>query len=290
MSTHSDATHAGKEVCDTSCSMSSSTGDNLTHAAMWQQVGRALTDKKLFFHYQPVVTAADTPHGFSIIGAEALMRMVCCDGETISPDGFFGCHDDPAMARDMGCFVMDSVFSQAESWFLDGMRLHIALNISACHFLDTRFLADVEEALARYPSLPSVCVGIEITESAPLRDIGLAASHMSRCEEIGVAVVLDDFGTGSACLTHLKLLPVRAIKIDRSFIRQLDTDLRARAIVAGVVETARLLGLHVTAEGIETLENFNSVKNVYTGIRMQGYWIAKPMPADQFLEWVRQYS
>ncbi|MBU2795828.1 EAL domain-containing protein, partial [Acidithiobacillus sp. VAN18-2] len=160
--------------------------------------------------------------------------------------------DHPRLSREIGRFVLESALAQAERWQAQGLPLRVAVNISSHHLLDHRFPTDLEEALSRHPGLPVDHLEIEITETAPLQHFEQARQALEQCNRQGVRTSLDDFGTGNASLSYLQRLPAQTIKVDQSFVRDIINDARDLAIVTGVITTARMLGLEVIAEGVET--------------------------------------
>lgn len=260
-----------------------------SQAAQREYMAQALQDGRFLLHYQPIVSSSPDAHLLSVVGVEALLRLDDGKGGLITPGTFADSLDHPRLARAIGRFVLNAALSQGESWHRSGLPLRMSVNISARHLLDPRFSADLEEVLTRYPGIPAAFVEIEVTESAPLRDLEMARQSLARANDLGVRVALDDFGTGNASLTYLQKLPAQTIKVDQGFVRNIVNDPRDLAIVAGVITTARMLGLEVIAEGVETLRHAQilSKMNCHS---LQGYLIAKPMPATAIPEWIAQYQ
>ncbi|MES2407719.1 MAG: EAL domain-containing protein [Pseudomonadota bacterium] len=260
-----------------------------SQAAQRESLAQALQDGRLLLHYQPIVSSSPDTISSSVVGVEALLRLDDGKGGIITPGTFADSLDHPRLARTIGRFVLNAALSQGENWHRQGLRMRVSMNISARHLLDPRFSADLEEALAQYPGIPADFLEIEVTESAPLRDFEMARQSLARVNGLGVRVALDDFGTGNASLTYLQKLPAQTIKVDQGFVRDIVNDPRDFAIVAGVITTARMLGLEVVAEGVETLRHAQilSKMNCHS---LQGYLIAKPMPASAIPEWIAQYQ
>ncbi|MBN6742386.1 EAL domain-containing protein, partial [Acidithiobacillus sp. MC6.1] len=258
-------------------------------AAAREKVACALRENRLLLHYQPIVRAEEGT-GSPVLGVEALLRLDPGDGEPLLSPGSFGDSlDHPRLARDIGRFVLESALDQAERWHAQGLPLRVAVNISGRHLLDHRFPTDLEEALARHPGLPVDHLEIEVTETAPLQHFEQACQALEQCNRLGVRTALDDFGTGNASLTYLQRLPAQTIKIDQSFVRDIINDPRDLAIVAGVITTARMLGLEVIAEGVETRRHAELLREMHCSL-LQGYWIARPMPPPEILGWVANYQ
>ena len=244
----------------------------------------ALDRGRLLLHYQPVVEIGNGP-----VGVEALIRLDHPERGLLPPAAFAAALDAPRLTRRIGCFVLATALTQTQTWHRQGMPLRISVNISAHHLLDQRFLSDLRAALDAHPDLPPSAVEIEITETAPLLDFAGARETLLACNRLGVRIALDDFGTGNASLTYLQKLPAQTIKIDQSLVRDIINDPKDYAIVSGVVTSARLLGLEVIAEGVETAEHAAMLGHLQCHC-LQGYAIARPMAPEAIPGWIRQYK
>ena len=245
---------------------------------------QALQENRLILHYQPIVSSSDT-----VRGVEALLRLQHPEQGLLAPAAFFSALDHPRLARSIGRFVLDAALRQGKLWQQEGLSLRIAVNISTRHLLDTRFLQDLQEALARYPSMPPEQLEIEITESAPSLDLDRAQAILHDCQRLGVRIALDDFGTGNASLTHLQQLPAQSIKIDQSFVRDMLDDPTDLAITAGVITTARMLGMEMIAEGVESAEHAYLLKKMGSN-HLQGYYFSRPLLAEDIPAFVARFS
>jgi diguanylate cyclase (GGDEF)-like protein len=259
-------------------------------AHMHDILAAALAEGRLLLHYQPIVDLDGT-----VLGFEALLRMRTEDGHIVGPETFFAALDHPHLARPIGRFVLQASVAQAAAWTGAGHGWQIHVNIAASHLLDPRFLADVEEAWgdARVPGPHQGTGGkctlvVEISESAPLADLDRAAHVLHELGARGIEVALDDLGTGHASLQYLQRLPAATIKIDRNFVRDIPSDSKDFAIVAGVVVTAQILGLRVVAEGVESATHAGLLARLGCHY-LQGYWIARPMPAEHVTEWATAF-
>ncbi|WP_232821372.1 EAL domain-containing protein [Acidithiobacillus ferrivorans] len=246
--------------------------------------GDALNQERLLLHYQPVVDIAKGP-----VAVEALLRLNHSERGLLPPAAFASALDAPRLARRIGCFVLESALTQAETWHRQGLPLRVSVNVSTYHLLDQEFLSDLQMALDAHTDLPASAVEIEITETAPLLDFAKAQKTLLACNRLGVRIALDDFGTGNASLTYLQKLPAQTIKIDQSFVRNILHDPKDHAIVAGVVTSANLLGLLVVAEGVETTEHAALLTQLQCHC-LQGYAIARPMAPKLIPGWVTQYN
>ncbi len=260
----------------------------LETALLAEQEQKRLLETALECHwltlvYQPIVSSTD-----GMTSVEALLRIQHPDRGLLSPCAFFSALDHPRLARKVGCFVLDAALAQAEAWKAQGYSWRIAVNISTSHLLDPGFLTDLRETLEKYPTVPPEQLEIEITESAPLRDLLAAKTTLDACRELQVRVALDDFGTGHASLSYIQHLPADALKIDQSFVRDMLDDHRDLAIVTGIVTTARMLGFEIVAEGVETEDQIRLLVQMGCN-HLQGYRIAKPQPPEAIRQWATNY-
>ena len=257
-------------------------------ASVREKMDRALREGRLLLHYQPIVAMGGNGAESSVVGFEALLRLNDGHGTLLTPAEFGGALDHVRLGRSIGRFVLSSALAEAEVWHRQGLALRICVNISALHLLDPRFHADLQEALARHADLAAGYVEIEITESAPLRDFDAAQRVLKDCMRLGVRISLDDFGTGNASLVYLQKIPAHTLKIDRSFVRDILDDPRDLAIVSGLIMTARMLGLDVIAEGVETSRQAALLTDIQCRL-LQGYFVARPMLAEAVPAWLQQY-
>ncbi|OIQ72045.1 cyclic di-GMP phosphodiesterase Gmr [mine drainage metagenome] len=253
-----------------------------------ESVEQALREGRLTLAYQPIVSIGGDPARPAVVGVEALLRMQHPQLGLIAAAEFASVLDHGRLARPIGRFVLDQALTQGALWRAEGLNLHVAVNISAEHLLAPEFLDDLHQALHNHPGFSAVGLMLEITESAPLRNLQQARQVLQDCQDLGLNVALDDFGTGAASLTYLQQLPAQSIKIDQSFVRDMVNDPKDFAIVSAVVTAANLLGLEAIGEGAETLEHL-SVLAAMDCTLAQGYAIARPMPADAVATWVQTW-
>lgn len=250
----------------------------------------ALHDNRLELHYQPVLSVhpkrdSERVH---IHSAEALLRLRDESGLHTAAE-FEAVLDDEQISLAVGRFVLDTVLAQAERWHLAERTVQVSVNISPRHFLDPQFLSDLRAALERYPRCPPNLLTLELTEHGSELDSTMARFVVSRCRRLGVRVSLDDFGTGSASLTHLQELEVSSVKIDRTFTRDLFTSGAGLSIAYGLLRTGHLMSLNVIAEGVSTVQH--ALALVAMACRhLQGFAIARPMPADVFADWLAHWQ
>ncbi|MHB1705202.1 MAG: EAL domain-containing protein [Acidithiobacillus sp.] len=254
-----------------------------TEAGMRALLEQALRENRLVLYYQPIVSSAGV-----VVGVESLIRLQSPERGLLAPAAFFSALDHPRLARPVGRFVLNAALHQAVLWQDAGLPLRVSVNISPCHLLDARFLEDLQEMLAKYPGLRPEQVEIEITESAPLRDMPEAQRLLVSCRRLGVRIAIDDFGTGNASLTYLQRLPADSIKIDQNFVRDVIDDPKDLAIVTAIITTSRMLGMDVIAEGVETADHADLLVKMGCN-HLQGYFLSKPIPAEDVPAWVAHF-
>ena len=232
--------------------------------------------------FQPKVDLATG----ACIGAEALLRWAHPVLGDVSPAEFIPIIERTAMARPTTAWVLEAAMTQLAAWQADGLVLQLAVNVSAANLLEPDFGARVADGLARH-GLPAASLSLEITESALMTNPKVAQATLEALAASGVHLAIDDFGTGYSSLSYLQRLPVKVVKIDQSFMRELDSDPRRRALVAAMIELSQNLGHKVVAEGVET----DAVVGWLRGMgcdQAQGYLYARPLPPAAFAAWVRQ--
>ncbi|MCD8521023.1 MAG: EAL domain-containing protein [Saccharospirillaceae bacterium] len=235
-------------------------------------------------YYQPQV---DCRSG-ALIGAEALVRWKNNALGDVSPAEFIPVAEAIGAVRQIDRFVM----AEACAFIHDISRqfsrpLRISINLSPAHLLDPAMIAEVTELIRRYDLAPQQLV-LEITETAVLNDFERAAQQVSQLRELGVGVSVDDFGTGYSSLSYIHKLPVTEIKIDRSFVDQIATDLHDRALTSAVIAMGKRLHLEVVAEGVETANQWQILLEQHCDT-LQGFYIARPMPAEDFIRFMENH-
>lgn len=236
-------------------------------------------DRDLVLHYQPKVEL----HAGRLVGVEALAR-VRADGALLPPADFLESVDTEAKRRQFTDAVLDAAVAQAAAWRQSHGLIPVAVNLFPGN-LDEPDLADrVLRTVVRH-RLPVASLTLEVTESAVIADEDRARNTLTTLVEAGVHLALDDFGTGHSSLVRLAAYPFSELKVDRHFV---STMRRAeRPLLAAVFEMGRMLGLHVVAEGVEDLATANALRAVGCET-IQGYYVAKPMPADAFERWLAE--
>ena len=244
----------------------------------------AIENNQLALHYQPKV---DGRNG-ETHGVEALLRWMHPEHGFVGPNVFIPLAERFGLIGKLGNWVIDEACRQVEAWAAEGQRMNVAINLSVHQLREADLVERIEQALLRH-NIDADQLLCEITESVAMGDVKATQTAFSGLAHIGVLLSIDDFGTGYSSLSYLRRLPARQLKIDRSFVMDLETSSDARAIVSAVVHLAHDLGLGVVAEGVETAGQ----RDVLVGLdcdELQGYLFAKPMRAHEVLPWIAARS
>jgi len=231
-------------------------------------------------HYQPKMSLADS----SVSGAEALIRWQHTDLGFVAPDEFIALAETTGIISEVSMWVLRTAIVQAAEWRSRGIDIEIAVNLSAVDLLDDG-LPDRIAHLIDLVDLPAQRLGLELTETAVMADQRRVIATLAKLREAGHKLYVDDYGTGQSSLAYLKSLPVDALKIDRAFVSELADNRLDEVIVKNTVELAHELGLSVVAEGIEDQGAYNVLRSLGCEYA-QGFFMAKPMPAEAFEAWI----
>ena len=250
-----------------------------------QRLEKALDAGEFELHYQPKV---DMQRGV-VTGAEALIRWRHPQRGLMLPGEFLRVTENNDFAITLGEWVIDSALHQANEWHKQGLALNVSINIAAHHISLPDFTERLTALLSPYPDLPPNCIELEILETAALSDTGHVSRVIESCNKLGISFALDDFGTGYSSLLYLKHLPAETLKIDQSFIRDMQEDAEDLAIVKGVIGLAQAFNRSVIAEGVESVAHGDILLSL--GCKhAQGYGIARAMPADEFAPWLGKWQ
>lgn len=244
---------------------------------------RALANGELCLHYQAIVDAS-TGH---VTSAEALIRWQDPQRGLIAPLHFIPVAEETGMIVPIGNWVLREACAQARRWQEMGLgEIPVAVNLSALQFSAPSLDESVAQAL-RSSQCPASLLQLEITESSIMAQLDQALETMRKLTALGVQLMIDDFGTGYSSLSQLKLFPVSTLKIDRTFVRDINIDANDDAIVDTIIALARKLGLRTVAEGVETLEQVAFLQ-VRGCDKYQGFLFGPPCPAEAFADIVRE--
>jgi diguanylate cyclase (GGDEF)-like protein len=238
---------------------------------------RAVDERELVVHYQPIVAAATG----AITGFEALVRWHHPTRGIIPPLAFIPLAEENGLIVDIGRFVLRAACAQLAQWRDAYPHLTIAVNVSPRQLNDPMLVDDVIDALNAV-SLPPAALTLEITESAVIEDPATALARLGRLKSIGVRLAVDDFGTGYSSLSSLRDLPIDTLKIDKTFIDALTTESQAVGVVNAIIGLAQTLHLATVAEGVEHQDQMQHLEALGCD-QLQGYCISRPLPAEQIL-------
>jgi len=250
--------------------------------AIEQELKSALSLGAFHLCYQPVI---DVESG-EIVSVEALLRWPNTD---IGPERFVPVAEATGMINPIGRWLLEEAARQHKTWIKHGMPpIPIAVNISVVEFRDKNFLKRFNRVLHAH-SIDPHAVQLELTETAVMDDIDYAAEVLAELKTLGVKVLLDDFGTGHSSLAYLARLPLNKIKIDKSFIGRLQSDVACRTVTDAMIALGRTLNLDIVAEGIESADVLDYLRLHGCG-QAQGFYIGEPMPGDSFESWYHEHQ
>ena len=245
----------------------------ITRLAMINDLKDAIENKTLEVYYQPVIDLETN----TIISVEALSRWKHDKYGFVSPEKFIELAEQINVINELTYMVLEKAMETVSGWFSVNSDIGLAVNLSVYNLKDSELLNYIKSMLVKY-NFPASKLTLEITESSMMDNPLIAIEKLTELSKMGISLSIDDYGTGFSSMTYLKRLPVNVLKIDKSFIIDLDKDSSNDAIVRSTIELAHNLGLKVVAEGIET----DSVKNIlaeYDCDFGQGYLISKPLVA-----------
>ena len=252
--------------------------DLLSRMRLDHAMRQALQDGQFRLHYQPQIALATG----QVIGAEALLRWRDPLRGEISPGEFIPVAEESGFVVPIGEWVLQQAVEQAARWLRQGLRMPVAVNVSALQFQQTQFVEQVAEVL-RDAGLPPGLLELELTEGILLRDAQDALHRLEALSALGIGMSIDDFGTGYSSLGYLKRFPIQRLKIDRSFIMGLPGDASDAGIVNAIIQMGRALRLQVIAEGVET-EAQRDFLNRAGCDEFQGYLYAPALDPRTFEE------
>jgi diguanylate cyclase (GGDEF)-like protein/PAS domain S-box-containing protein len=246
-------------------------------ADMERELRVAVEQNQFELFYQMQV---DIQH--QVLGAEVLIRWQHPQRGLVSPIDFIPLAEETGLILEIGQWVLDAACMQLKIWEQDPQKnqLKLSVNVSAKQFHQASFVQKVESTITRHSINPSL-LNLELTESMLLDDSDGTIANMNQLKKIGIKFELDDFGTGYSSLQYLKRLPLYQLKIDRSFVRDITEDANDRALVITIIAMSHSLGLKVIAEGVETVEQLQFLKENGCD-HYQGYYFGKPLPIAEF--------
>jgi diguanylate cyclase (GGDEF)-like protein len=248
------------------------------------QLRRGLDRGELVLDYQPKVYLATG----EVAGAEALVRWRHPDRGLVPPDEFLPLAEGTGLIGPLTLYVLDAALRQAALFAAAGHPIPIAVNLSPRNLLDPGLCVQVTRLLIEH-GVPAQLLELEVTETAIMTEPARAGHLLRQLSDLGIRIAIDDFGAGYTSLAQLRTLPVAELKVDRSFVLTMDTDLGNAVIVESIIELGHNLGLTIVAEGVETARSVETLVRYGCDIA-QGYHLSRPLPPDEFLRWCTDRS
>lgn len=249
--------------------------------ALASELDAALASNEIWVAYQPKF---DTRLG-KITCAEALIRWSHPERGEINPEGLISIVERSGRISDLTCHVLRRTLQHQQEWSNSGLDLGIAVNVSAMLPADASFIRRVQEIVAEFPG-SAERLTLEVTESAAIAQSDETVIALEKLAALGITISIDDYGTSQSTLSYLKKLPASEIKIDKSFVTDLEPGTSDDLLVTSTIQLAHSLGLRVVAEGVETEEIMAHLTEAGCDF-IQGWHIARPMPANEIVEFVK---
>ena len=246
------------------------------------ELRQAINNNHLCLYYQPKISIETG----IVIGVEGLIRWHHPTHGRIFPDEFIPLAERSGLIKPLSMWVLKEAPRQWAEWQREGFSVSISVNLSVRDLFDIHIPEKISELLDKH-QMPADQLILEITESAMMEDPDQAKSILVTLSEMGIKLAIDDFGTGYSSLAYLKNLPVDEIKIDKSFVMEMDKDTDDATIVKSTIDLGHTMGLSVIAEGVEGLEAWNMLKALHCDYG-QGYYMSRPIPADEMKVWLRE--
>ena len=239
----------------------------------------AIFNKQLLLHYQPQI---DMQSG-SLLGVEALVRWQHPEHGLIYPDSFISLAEENGLIGDLTAQVIKQSVEQASCWKKENLIVQVSVNISAETITSLTLPEQLMNMLNNH-QLKSSMLTLEVTESSLVSELTTSLDILTRLRMKGIELSIDDFGTGYSSLSQLYQVPFTELKVDQSFVKHMSRNDEARGIVKTCIMLGHELNMHVVAEGVEDRETLDLLNEMGCDIA-QGYYIAKPMPADELIQW-----
>ncbi|HWS40785.1 MAG TPA: GGDEF domain-containing phosphodiesterase, partial [Arenimonas sp.] len=245
----------------------------------------ALERDEFELHFQPRMNLETN----QIVSCEALLRWNSKEMGRIGPDVFIPLAEESGQIIEIGEWVLNEAMVVLSQWHALGLNhLGMSVNVSALQLLRSKLATQIGLLIEKY-KLPSYCIELEITESMVLSHHAQPLSNLWGLKDLGVTLSLDDFGTGYSSLSYLKQLPIDTLKIDRSFVGELGPNANDNTLVQTIIALGHSLGMIMIAEGIETEEQLHMLRQ-FGCDEIQGYWLARPMPAKECLAFIQDHE
>jgi len=255
------------------------------HEQSLSEIKQALHNNEFVLYYQPKVNLCNS----TVQGFEALIRWQHPTKGLLPPADFLPTIENTEVMLELSDWVIASAMQQLDQWQQQNRKFIISVNIAPCHLIQANFATQLQMHLNTYPNVSPKFLELEILETAALDDVLRVSEVMKSCINLGVNFSLDDFGTGYSSLTYLKTLPAKTLKIDQTFVRDMLIDVDDMAIIIATIGLAKAFNRGIIAEGVETLEHATKLLEIGCEYA-QGYYIAKPMPANEVESWLQKWS
>jgi len=245
---------------------------------------KAIEEKTIDLYFQPIIDANNS----KVLGAEALARWHHLSHGLIMPMRFIELAEKNNLIGQLGEVVLKKACRQLAQWREMGLDLFVAVNLSPTQFNDPLLISKIKGYIDDY-DIPASSLEIEVTESALMESNSYVEKMLEELIGLGVRLSIDDFGTGYCSLSYLKKMPAHKLKIDRSFVDDLELDKTTTAITRSVISLTRELNITVTAEGVEDVAQMKWLQQQNCD-QFQGYLFSKPLPNKQFYQWYREHN
>ncbi|CAH0249862.1 EAL domain-containing response regulator [Pseudomonas brassicacearum] len=244
-----------------------------------------LQRKEFVLHYQPKL---DLKSG-KVVGVEALVRWDRPDHGLVYPSDFIPVAEDSGLIVPLSQWVLQEACQQACRWQAQGMRpLYLSVNVSAIDFRQRGFVEGIARTLKETGLAPTQ-LELEITESVLMQNVDTTVAVLKAIKQLGIRLAIDDFGTGYSSLSYLQKFPVDVLKIDQSFVGDLSIDSNDAKLVSTIISLGKSLNLHIIAEGVETLEQLEFLKQ-HQCEEVQGYYFSKAVEPQAFADWMTEWE
>ncbi|MDH4561128.1 EAL domain-containing protein [Pseudomonas sp. BN411] len=258
--------------------------DNAQRLILMTDLRRAIDGDELLLLFQPKLRVQSR----RVSGVEALIRWKHPERGLMSPAQFIGFAESTGLITRLTYWVLAAAVRESHAWHGSGQAVPIAINLSPHDIRDTQLFEQISSALETWGGSPD-WIQFELTESCIMEDLPAAQRVLMQLREAGFKLFIDDFGTGYSSLSYLRKLPVDYIKIDQSFVKELDSDRESAAIVESIIKLAHSLRIEVVAEGVESAATMDMLSN-WGCEEAQGYCISKPISGRDFQSWSKAYA
>jgi len=250
--------------------------ESIGRMSIESELRSALANKELVLHYQPKVDVLKR----QITGVEILLRWQHPKKGLLTPSDFIDVAEETGLILPIGKWVLMEACKQAIDWKTSAYsHMNIAVNLSVVQLYQEDLLSTLSTCIEKHRMLPDT-LQLELTESMVMNDVGRDRKILNDLRNLGISLAIDDFGTGYSCLNQLRNIPVDTVKIDRSFIRNFDSDERSVAVVKAIIGLAGAMGLYVIAEGVESENEIRRL--VKLGCHeIQGFYFSRPVPSNE---------